>query len=133
MTTPLADATKMLFEATKAMIPVVTGFLVFFAGTLPKLWKPTRPLLLSERRALLATIVLGVSSLVTWAWVIPCCILSTEGGSLFWFHFSPLCWFQFGQIFARIAHLLFLFSVCCALSLYYHNFVKGYAKPSDAA
>ena len=131
------EAAKMLFDATKTMIPVVTGFIVFVVGTLPKLWKSSRALLQSDRRALLATVVLGVGSLVAWAFAMPCCIISTfpDGERKFLCISSQtsLWWVQKGQGCARVAHMLFLCSVCSALYLYYQNFVKGFAKPGDTA
>ncbi len=69
------EAIKLLYEAAKTFIPVVTGYLILFSGSISYLWKDERHVLTDSLiRIAGATIILGVASLGVWSGVVPYCI-----------------------------------------------------------
>jgi hypothetical protein len=104
------EAVTLLFDATKTMIPVLTGFLVFFAGTLGAPWigaDEAREHLFS----IAAVALLGLGALGLWTGAMPFCIIAYER--------QDNRFFRWGQYCARTGHVLFFFSVAAALWFYY--------------
>ncbi len=79
----LIEPIKFLFEATKVMIPVITGFIVFFGGSITRLWDPQR----TDRSALIhwssarAAVILAVLALGLWTGVMAFSIRASLGSS----------------------------------------------------
>jgi hypothetical protein len=91
-------AVKLLFDATKTIIPVITGFLVVFSGTLGSSWVGV-----SVAREHLVTIaavaLLGLGSLGCWTGVMPFCIMAVDR--------QNVRLFRLGQFCARFGHVKF--------------------------
>lgn len=112
-----AAASRLLFDASKVMIPVVTGFLTLFFGTLN-----SRTLLERSRLAFWAAI-LGIAGLGLWSGVLAFSIQSFEyvnasACEILWLVPVKNCGklaFEAGQWSARIGHLAFFAAVGCAV------------------
>jgi hypothetical protein len=111
------DAVKLLFDASKAMIPVITGFLVFFAGSLKAIVKPQPPIDRDQVRRIAVVVILGLVALGLWTGAMPSSIISIEEKSLWWFRFGQWC--------ARAGHISFFFSVAAALWFYVRHFLAA--------
>lgn len=111
------EATKLLFEAAKTFIPVVTAYLVLFAGSLGYFWRDERGALNGSAKLLAKlTVLLGVLSLGFWSGVVPCCIRTLE--------FQNIHYFDWGQICAQVAHSLFFISVLTGLLFFWSIFYR---------
>jgi hypothetical protein len=111
------EAIKLLYESAKTFIPVVTGYLVLFSGSIGYLWKDERHALtqpLTKNAG--ATIILGIASLGVWSGVIPFCIRT--------FKYGEFNLFAFGQYCAQIGHILFFISVISGVLFYWRVFIS---------
>jgi hypothetical protein len=110
------EAIRLLYESAKTFIPVVTGFLVVFSGSLGYIWRDERKILsasLAKHAGL--TIALGILSLGVWSGTIPFCIRSLK--------YIDFNLFEYGQYCAQGGHLLFFFSVWAGVSFYWRVFL----------
>ncbi len=113
----LKDLIYLLFDAGKLMIPVVTGFIVLFGGSLGQLWiKGKTQFSLFQRSLIVLTMFLGLSSLGVWTGAMAYCLRATEKQSLELFKNGQLC--------GQIGHITFFVSVCLALSFYLTIFLS---------
>jgi hypothetical protein len=104
------DAVKLLFDATKTMIPVITGFLVFFAGTLGTPWIGVN--VAREHLVTIGTVaLLGLGALGFWTGTMPFCIMASERRNV--------RLFRLGQYCGRFGHVLFFCSVAAAVWFYF--------------
>jgi hypothetical protein len=108
------EASQLLFEAAKVMIPVTTGFLILLAGSFGKIWDMKKDLPGMNAHLLLHTTLLGVGSLAFWVGVIPFCILSKERGS------QTL--FKCGQGVARVGTIILFAAFICGAWFFWNTF-----------
>lgn len=100
------DAIKLLFETTHLMIPVVTGTMGLYFGSVGFLWQ-RRPHDIQSRLYFAGTpVVLLILSLGFWSGTLPCCIRATLS--------ADVALFYIGQYCAQAAHLLFFFGILVA-------------------
>ena len=110
------EAIKLLYEAAKTFIPVVTGFLVLFSGALGYLWRDEREILKKSMvRHAGFCILLAINSLGFWSGTIPFCIRSLQH--------TDFERFKYGQYCAQAGHVLFFFSVICGVTFFWRVFL----------
>lgn len=113
----MEKALEILFEATKIMIPVVTGFIVLFTGAVGKMWQIQK----SDESLTIkwlwvgVTLGLAICSLGFWSGVMPYCILASMGepqdNLIIFKSVEQQRLFLLGRYCARIGHILFFLSV----------------------
>jgi hypothetical protein len=109
-------AIQLFFDAAKTMIPVITGFLVFFAGTLkwlvPKSGPHMRPVALLSGLAILP----GVASLGLWSGAMAFCIIATSE--------QHEALFVNAQTTARWGHVIFFLAIVLAMISYFFAWLR---------
>lgn len=104
MTAVQQETVKLLFETTRLMIPVVTGFLAVYLGALGAFWKAGHtPILLARRWLITSPVVLGVTSLGIWSGALPFSIRAM--------YHQDVTLFKYGQYCAQAGHVLFFLAV----------------------
>ena len=116
----MSNSINYLFESCKIMIPVVTGFIVLFGGSIGRLWESGKDV---EWRWAGWTLILSIISLGLWSGTMPFSIVASLGSpQKLFFAFGPYnsaTIFLFGRWCARIGHTTFFLSVISSCMFYW--------------
>jgi hypothetical protein len=106
------DSVKLLFDTARVMIPVLTGFLALYVGGLGTIWKNSGQVT-SQPTLLFAAIplLLGVVALGFWSGTLLFCTQATASVDFQKFHFGQIC--------ARVGHILFFLAVASAVIFFW--------------
>jgi len=121
----LADPISYLFEATKVMVPVITGFLVLFGGSIARVWErsPLREWDPLQRRSAMFAVLLGLVSLGLWTGTMAFCIRASAGTNAsdlqVFGPFDPALNLRLGRYCAAVGHLSFFAAVVAACGFYW--------------
>ena len=109
------ETSKLLFEAVKVMVPVLTAFLTFYAGGIGKLWEKIGTEFDRQDIVWISVIsFFSVSSLGAWALTLAGAIVSTSGGEGLTIPFSAKEALIVARVSMGLGYWLFVCTLICS-------------------
>ncbi len=128
------ETTKLLFDAVKVMIPVLTGFLTVYAAGIGKLWeKRSTAIERFDLKWLLIISVLVLLSFGCWALTMAAAIVSASGQDGLMIPFSAEDALIAARISIGIGYWFFVFTLFCCAYYYLKLNIRISAKKTSAA
>lgn len=120
---PLDPTISLLFEATKIMIPVLTGFVALFGASFGKLWEKNRSVDGISISWPIAICVVGaiVLSLAFFCGVMALCIKASTGEvqDFFWWSLSPSQAIEFARNYMAWGYSVFISAIALSAVFYF--------------